>query len=220
MSGMNVSNSQRGDINVLLIPLITAVILLFGSLGFGIWAFVERQDYKDNSDQKAEAAVTVAVEKAKTQKDNEFLEREKEPLRQYTGPAQFGSITLKYPKTWSVYEKSDDQKHTVLMQPNIVSGATNTSYALKVEVLDTAYNQTIAQSEGLLKQGKLTASAYSFPKTASVVGLRFDGEISNGKRGSVVFMPLRDKTIKISAESEDRIADFNGIILPEFTFQP
>ncbi len=36
-------------------------------------------------------------------KDNEFIVREKQPLQTYTGPSAFGSISVKYPKTWSAY---------------------------------------------------------------------------------------------------------------------
>lgn len=215
---MNVMNSERGSLNVLVIPLIMSVIFLFASLGFGVWAFAERQDYKDNSDAKAESAVAVAVEKAKTDKDNEFLEQEKQPLKSFTGPAEFGSITMQYPKTWAAYVDRQQANLTVSMQPDVVYAGQN--QGLKVEVLSTAYAQSFAALDGFVRQGKASAAAYSFPQVPGVVGLRIDGEIGSNKRGAVVFMPLRDKTIKVSTESEDRLADFNNYILPNFQFKP
>lgn len=215
---MNVMNSERGSLNVLVIPLIMSVIFLFAALGFGVWAFAERQDYKDNSDAKAESAVAVAVEKAKTDKDNEFLEQEKQPLKAFNGPAEFGSIAMQYPKTWAAYVDQQKTGLTISMQPDVVYAGQN--QALKVEVVGTPYAQSFAALDGFVKQGKARAVAYSFPQVPGVVGLRFDGEIGSNKRGAVVFMPLRDKTIKVSTESEDRIADFNNYILPNFQFKP
>ena len=219
---MNVrlKKNQHGSLNVLLIPLILSVILLLGAIGFGAWAFVEREDYKSNSDEKAEAVAAVAVERAKSEKDNEFLQREKEPLKSYTSPGQYGSFSMKYPRTWSAYSQEQPNQLTLLMQPDIVSSNIQTPYALKVEVLSTSYTQAVTQAENLIKQGKLRASAISLPKVPGVVGLRVDGQISSNKTGATVYMPMRDKTIKISTESTDKIADFTNIILPNFEFTP
>ena len=66
---MKLSKNEWGSMNTLLIPLILAVVFFFGALGFGVWAYMERSDYKLNSDQKAAAAVKVAEDKLSTKKD-------------------------------------------------------------------------------------------------------------------------------------------------------
>ncbi len=212
---------QRGEINAMVIPLVISIVLLFAAIGFGVWAFVSRSDYKNNSDKKAEAAAQIAVQKAETAKDNEFLEREKQPYKDYTGPVQFGNFGIKYPKTWSAYV-NDTQTNTLtmLLQPDAVSANIKTTYAAKVEVLSQPYDQLLAQVDNDVKTGKATAVAYQFPKVPTVTGLRVDGQIAPDKRGAIVFMPLRDKTIKVSTETVDRINDFNNVILPNFTFSP
>jgi hypothetical protein len=210
----------EGYINVLLIPLILSVVLLLGSIGFGAWAFASRQDYKDNSDQKVEAAVEVAVARTKTEKDNEFLEREKQPLRDYSSPVQWGSFNVKYPKTWSAYTNEQANQLIVLMQPDAVSSNPQTAYALRVEVVNQPYEAAIKQLDNDLRTGKSRASAYSLPQVPSVVGLRIDGQVGQNKQGAAVYLPLRDKTIKLIAESQDRVPDFNNIILPNFVFSP
>lgn len=217
---MSLRQNQSGGLNVLLIPFILSVVMFFGALGFGVWAFMERGDYKDRSDQKSEAAVAVAVDKAKSEKDNEFVEKEKNPLRDYTGPVALGSISLKYPKTWSGYATDEANKSTLLMHPKIVPGDAKSAYALRVEVLPTSYDRVLASLENGVKSGKLSASPYRLEKLQEVLGTRFDGEIASGKSGSVVVLPLRDKTIKISTEAEDYLGDFDDIILPNFTFSP
>jgi len=204
----------------LLIPLILAVVFFFGALGFGVWAYMERSDYKLNSDQKAAAAVKVAEDKLSTKKDNEFLEREKEPLREYKGSSVFGNISFKYPKTWSAHQSDTDTQMTLIMNPGILSGNQGSVYGLRVTVENSNYQNTLRRYESSIKTGTLRASAFRLAKVKNVLGTRLDGEINFGVKGSSVVLPLRDKTMVISTESEDFVKDFDNIILPNYSFTP
>lgn len=217
---MNVVLEERGGINVLLAPLVVSVLFFFGALGFGIWAYMERTDYKDNVDQKVAAAVEVAKDKTSTDKDNEFLEKEKEPLREYKAPSIYGSITFMYPKTWSGYTEDSSGRFKLLMSKGIVSGNARTAYALRVAVEETTYDSKLKSFDSQLKTGKIKASAIRLNKVKSVLGTRIDGEIASGVNGSLIVLPLRDKTILISAEAEEYVPDLDKIILPSFTFSP
>lgn len=212
--------NEHGALNILLIPFILAVIFFLGAAGFGAWAYMERQDYKDNSDKKVDAAVAVAVEKAKSDKDNEFTEKEKEPLRQYKGPDALGSITFQYPKTWSVYEDTSGGRLKVLAYPKVVPADQSSTYALKVEVIEQSYDSVAKSYENKVKSGELKAKAYALPKLPKNVGLRLDGVVDQNKRGAVIILPLRDKTLKITTESEQFVKDFDKNILPNFKFRP
>lgn len=212
--------NERGTLNGLLIPLIMAIIFLLAAIGFGAWAYSERQTYKDRTDEKVAAAVAVAVQQAKSEKDNEFLQREKEPLKTYSSPASYGSFILRYPKTWSAYSDEKSNTFAITLQQDVVSSNTKTPYSLKVEVLSTPYSQEVSKLENEIKQGKLSASVANLAKVPGVTGLRVDGQVALDKRGAAVYLPLRDKTIRIVTESPDKIADFNNIILPNFEFSP
>ncbi len=217
---MSLRLNERGALNVLLIPLIVTVMFFFGTLGFAAWAFMGRQDYKNNVDPKIAAAVAAAVEKTKTEKDNEFVQREKEPLREYVGPVSLGSVTFKYPKTWSGYYTDKNTESMLIMHPKLVPGNDKSLYALRVEVVSTAYDKVLQSYESSVKSGKLTAEPYRLELLQEVEGVRINGELSNGVSGSMVILPLRDKTLKISTESEEFTEDFDGIILKNFTFSP
>jgi hypothetical protein len=79
MSNMKIS-PQAGFASVVMISLVACVVLLLGSLGFGVWAFMSRQDYKNNSDQKAEKAA--AEERKRTQAEDaaNYAQEAKNPL--------------------------------------------------------------------------------------------------------------------------------------------
>jgi hypothetical protein len=220
MSSMNVVGSQRGALNVLLIPLILAVVFFFASVGFGAWAYTSRAGYKDKSDEKVAKAVAVEVQKAKSEKDNEFVEKEKQPLKAFQGPEALGSIAFQYPKTWSFYDNEATNVFSLTFHPDRIPADKNTAYALRVEVVNTPYAQVASTFDADVKKKTITASAYSLPQLPSVLGLRFDGQIDKTKRGSVVILPLRDKTIKIWTEGEQYVGDFNALILKNFSFKP
>lgn len=217
---MSLAKNQMGSLNVLLIPLIICIVLFFSAFGFGFWAYLGKQDYKNNVDKKIATAVEVAVEQNSTKKDNEFLEKEKLPTRIYKSVAVLGSITFEYPKTWSGYFKETDKDLSLVMQQALVNGDPKSLYPLKVEVLNSAYDTNVKQFESNVKAGKLKASAFRLAKLPDVLGTRFDGEFLDTKRGSVILLPQREKTVKISTEFEENIGDLNNIILPSFTFTP
>ena len=217
---MSIVKNEVGGLNILLIPLILTVLGFFGALGFGTWAYIERDDYKNNADEKIAAAVQVAEDRVSSEKDNEFVELEKNPFRNYEGPAVFGGITFKYPKTWSGYIEEDDNKMKLLLNPGLVTAGAKTKHALRVEVVGSSYDSELKDFDGKIKNGKVKAKAFRLEKLNDVLGARLDGEVGNGINGAMVLLPLRDKTIRISTESEEYVKDFNEIILPDFRFNP
>lgn len=213
-------NSQSGSLNVLLVPLILSCLLFVSALGFGAWAYMEMQDYKLHTDQKVFQAVEVAKKETESQKDNEFIEKEKEPLIQYKGTADLGGIDFLYPKTWSGYVKSEEGESEYIFHPNVVVGSENGVYALRVTVQSQPYREAVQEFDSAIQEGKAKAVVYKLPKMKDVTGIRINGEIEEGKQGSVIIMPLRDKSIKISTESKDFVGDFDKIILKNFSYNP
>lgn len=221
---MKSMSRQEGSINVLLIPLILALLFFFGALGFGLWAFSSREDYKNNTDAKIAAAVEVAQKETATEKDNEFIEREKQPLKDFQGPASLGTISMKYPKTWSGYVDESDQGSVGLdgyFQPNVVPGIdSGANYALRLQVVNRTYAEELQAFDSGVKQGKTKAVPYKPVNVENVVGMQLSGELGENKTGTLILLPLRDKTIKIWTEGDQYLGDFNDNILPNFKFIP
>jgi hypothetical protein len=224
MSSMSL-NKQGGYVSGTLIGLIVTIVLLVGALSFGTWAFISRQDYKNNSDQKAAKAADArqaAVEKADAAK---FAEQEKEPLTSHKSPDQYGGINVQYPKTWSAYVVEGGSGKTPVddyFYPGAVPDADKeeNAFALRVQVVGDSYDKVIKTYDNDVKTGKLTATPYALPSVSSVIGTRFDGQVDHGKQGSLVVLPLRSTTIKIWTESPNFVTDFNNIILPNLSFAP
>lgn len=215
---------NRGAVNGFLIAFIVMTMLFLAAASFGVWAFMSRQDYKDNTDKKIADAVVIAKQEESTIKDNEFVQKEKEPTKEYKGPEAYGSVSIKYPKTWSAYVIENSTAVTPVdgyFYPNFVPGVlNNSSYALRVEVVSKTYDTVLRSFDITVKSGKLKAAPFKAPKVPDIVGTRLDGELGTGKHGSMIVIPLRDKALKISTEIDQFAADFNNIILPNLTFSP
>lgn len=211
---------NSGSINVLLIPFIITLVFFLGTFGFAMWAYSERSDYKNNVDEKIATAVQVAKDQLSTEKDNEFIEREKEPLKDYKSPAQLSSVSIKYPKTWSAYVDEGD-KLNGYFSPGYVKGTrSGAAYALRIELADKPFDEVARSFDSDVKQGKVKTKAYKPVNVKGVVGLRIDGEIDTDKQGVMILIPLREKTLKLWTESDQYKGDLEKHILPNFNFAP
>ena len=214
-------HNQDGAINILLLPLIVAVVLLLGSLAFGYWAYGSRQDYKNNTDQKINTAVTLAQQQESTIKDKQFAEQSKDPLATYNGPQQFGSLFVRYPKTWSSYvdSTSSSQTYDAYFNPATVPSTNdpNNNFALRLQVLQQAYSDTL---QSFADQAGITVTPYSLPNVPKVIGVRIQGAITDSKNGDMIVLPLRGSTLEIYTEDSRYENDFTKSVLPNISFSP
>lgn len=218
------ANAKKSPFNPLLIVSIVLGLALMGALIFAIWAFTERDTYKNKTDQVVAREVELAEQRTSDQKDKEFVEKEKFPLQEYKSPATYGSVSIMYPKTWSAYvDQMGDGSLPVngYFHPDFVPAIdSGTAFALRVEVLNRSYAQEVKEFDGKVKSGKVKVTPYRAPKVPEADGTRIEGEINQGQKGTMVLFPLRDKTLKISTQTNDFLKDFNDIILANLTFTP
>lgn len=215
---------ERGELNVLLVPVIALGVLFIAAGGFAVWAFMGRQDYKNNVDQKI--AVATANEKKLTQTEDAkiYAEQAKNPLSTYIGPGAYGSINIQYPRTWSTYVATSSASLNgldVYFNPNAVPSVSDptASFSLRVKVSSQKYDAVARQ---YATNKRVSISTYKLPKVddAAALGVRVEGQITPNKQGVMIVLPLRDKTLQIWTESADYLKDLNNIILPNLTFEP
>lgn len=209
--------------NILLIPLIAAVVLLISAASFGAWAYSSRSDYKNHSDVKSAAAASAAVKATQESDAKKYAEEAKSPLKKFAGPSQYGSVTASYPKTWSGYIISNSSTPlSAYFQPDVVPDVSTQSsaYAFRVQVVSQTYANQLQQYQSLVQSKKVTVTPFSFAKVPGVVGSRIDGQITTNDQGSIIIVPLRNLSLIVSTESQSFESDFNNIILPNFTFSP
>jgi hypothetical protein len=214
--------NQKGGV---LSTALLAVMLII-SLVFGIWAFGSRQSYKNNVDQKIAVAVGVAQKQTQQTDAQKAAQQDALPLKDFIGPATYGSLHIKYPKTWSAYVSlnNDNNGNPIngYFQPNYVPDVSDTTnvFALRIQISGNPYSQEAAQFTTSSGDGTSTVSAFSLANVPNVVGIKVVGQIAGSKQGTMVLLPLRDKTIEIWTETDQYLSDFNNNILPNVTFNP
>lgn len=218
--------NQNGALNLLLIPLILVSILFIVAVIFGFESYSQEQKYKTQTDQIVNTHVQAAVKNQQQIDEKNFIEEAKKPLTAYNGPADFGSLQIMYPKTWSVYVNNVGSNEPVDgygypgQVPGSNGGNSATAYALRFQINNTSYNQVLQQFQGQLQQKTVTITPYSPAKVPKVQGVRVDGAIEQNIQGSMIILPLRNMTLEIWTEAPQFLNDFNNNILPNFSFQP
>lgn len=221
-----IKHNQVGAVNGLVISLVLAVLLLISAMAFGGWAYTSRQDYKQNSDAKAAVAAEAAKRKESAAKDIVFAEEVKNPLKTFTGPQAYGSLIVSFPKTWSGYVDTTGASSGAAIDgyfaPNVVPATANKDsvFALRVQVLSQPYASVLQTISGQQRENKVTVSAYALPKLPKVVGVKINGEVTQGKTSTMIVLPLRAQTLQISTDGTQYLDDFNKYILPNFSFSP
>ena len=218
--------NENGTIGLAAIIAVVMMFLFIGATGFGVWAFLGRQDFKNNTDQKIDVAVEAAKTEVIATKDKEFAEQEKSPVKTFAGPATLGTVVFDYPKTYSAYmvQGASGGGATPIdgyFYPGVVPAASpDASFALRFQVISTNYDQVVKQFDSLLKTGKVSITPFRPEKVPEALGIRIDGEIITKKQGSMVLVPLRDKTLKVWTESKEFTGDLDTYILPSLSFIP
>jgi hypothetical protein len=207
---------MRGAIDGKLVALIGLVLLVISMSGVAAWAYMNYQQQKTNVDSKIALAVATAKKEQADSDEAKFAEREKEPNREFAGPDDYGRVTFKYPKTWSVYVATDATtgggKYTAYLNPIVVppvAGSVTQQYALRVTIEQTAYDKEIASYKVLIQKGDLKSQPVS---ANGHDGTRLDGSFSKNIRGAAVLFKIRDKTVTIQTDADTFKPDFENII--------
>jgi hypothetical protein len=206
---------ESGAANILLISTVALGIVCAGLAVLSVWAYVNYTDQKTNVDGRVDSAVAVAKKSQADSDETKFAAREKEPMRQFTGPEDYGQLTFNYPKTWSVYVNKDSSTGGVFeayLNPVSVPPVSNLStqqYALRVTIESKDYDQVISSYQALVQKGNLKSSAV---KANGDNGTRLDGNFNKDIRGSAVLLKIRDKTLTVRTDADTFKPDFDALI--------
>lgn len=205
------------------LPVTLGTLLLF-SLIFALWAFLGMNDYKNNSDKKADVAVEKALADQKKKLDAESEEKEKSPFQPFKAGVEFGSLAMTYPKSWGMYVDTKVSGATSSIDgyahPGYVpSMNSDTAFALRFQVSTREYSSELKVFDGGVKSGAVKVSPYRPEQVNTVLGSRIEGQVSSKRTGVMYLLPLRDKTIKIWTESTAYNADLDKV-MKSLTFVP
>lgn len=196
--------------------MVMTFVFIFTTLasgGVAVWAYMNYMDQKDNVDSKVSVAVASAVKDQADKDAAAFLEKEKQPNRQFVGPDDYGRLSFDYPKTWSVYiakDASEGGDYDAYFNPGTVPEVdAKQQYSLHVTIQDQDYDKVVDSYKKLVSSGDLKSSSVSLDGQN---GTRLDGSFTKDIRGSAVIVKIRDKTVTVRTDAETFRGDFEALI--------
>lgn len=196
---------------VVLLAITTALALIFG--GLAIWSYMQYTEANNDVNSKIEVAVLNAKREQSDEDEKKFREQEKEPNRDFVGPDDYGRVTFKYPKTWSLHEATDITRggdYEAFLNPGKVPAISNQQqFAIRVTIENKDYDRVVQSYASLVRKGDLRSSSTT---AQGNTGTRLDGNFSNHIRGSAVIYKIRDKTVTIRTDADTFKPDFESLI--------
>lgn len=201
---------------------IAIIILGMTTVAF-ICLFIYYLNQYNEANNDVQGQIDVAVAEAKEEQYNadqkDFAEREKYPYKTFAGPTDYGELTFKYPKTWSVYIASDWLKtsgdfEAYLNPSEVESINVKTSlYGLRVKIRDKAFETVVAEYQKALDKKDSNLSVQTITLKNGTTANKYTGTIPNTEfSGYVVIFKIRDKTAIIQTDSILFESDYNKIL--------
>ncbi len=214
--------SDNGSISGMSVAFIAVCVALVAAIIFGFSSYSSEKKYKNDDNQMINQAVSIAKQKLAAQLNAQFQAQNNATVTSYTGPSQYGSIVLSYPKAWSGYvDTTGGNPVNGYFNPGVVPSVGDQSnlFALRLEVVADSYSDQLAQYTN--QQGvPLTITPYALKRVPQIVGVMISGQIQQQKQGVMVMLPLRTDTLEIWTESTQYSNLFTNQILNTVTFQP
>jgi type VI protein secretion system component VasK len=206
---------ETGAVNASIFAIVALVllVLVFGS--FSIWAYMNYMDQKKDVDSKIANAEAKAKLDQSTKDEATFAAREKEPMRQFVGPSDYGALKFDYPKTWSAYQATDVSKgggvtYEAYLNPVLVPPVgDSTKFALRITIEQKTYDQSVASYQKLITKGDLKSSVYSDGK---MTGTKIVGNFNKDIYGTAILLKMRDRTLTLRTDGDVFNDDFAALL--------
>ncbi len=214
-SGASKAVGKSGNSSIIkTVAIVLLTLLVIGAALLAVYFYNEYREAKTEVDRKIDEAVLSHEKELTDELEAEFAEREKSPFRTFTGPADYGSVSFKYPKTWSAYIDKDASKggnFEAYLHPAEVAPVDNSDSlnALRVYIETSTFENVTDRFKNNVERNETTSSVVSVNGTDAT---RFDGKLERDIVGSAVIFKLRDKTVVFQTDAEIYVEDFNKII--------
>lgn len=205
------ASKNKNLIEIIIIIVLGLVAATF--IGLFIWMYIQYDDVKTDVDGQIASAVAVAVDENTTELQAQFTEQEKSPYETFTGPAEYGSLSFQFPKTWSVYieEDSDDGgDYVAYFHPAYVYPVSRDQiYALRFQIVADNFEQITSNYARDVEDGTLTLSVRQIN---GVSANYYQGTLPDDHVGRAAIFRLRDKTVILQTDAELYAGDFDTLL--------
>ncbi len=211
------TTNERGRVGIVLIVfLVISILTALTFVGLFIWMTIRYNEVSEDVEGQISEAVATAKYEQAVKLEEEFAIREQDPYRVFTGPVDYGQVSFRYPKTWSVYVEADAAKggdfkaYFNPIQVDTVSN--NTINALRLIIRDKAFDEVAQEYQRYIDRSDYNLSVESITVSGVAANL-YTGTIPNSElSGYIVIFKVRDKTVIFQTDSVVFKSDFDKIL--------
>ena len=207
-------NGTASLVKTIAIIILSLVSVTF--IGLFIWIMMQYNDIQTGEQARTQSAVEKAQYEQKEADLAQFAEDEKYPLRDFAGPADYGQLSFKYPKTWSVYvakDASNGGDYEAYFHPLVVEAVSDdTVNALRLTIRDKTFEDVSAEYQRIMERKDSGLSVESVEVNGITMN-RYTGKIPNTElSGVIVTFKIRDKTAILQTDAEAFVGDFDALL--------
>lgn len=204
----------RSLVKTIAIVVLSLISVTF--IGLFVWMTIQYNEVSEDVNGQIDQAVAEAVYENSLKLENDFAEREKDPYRTFTGPADYGQLSFEYPKTWSVYVAADASRggdYQAYFNPIEVEAVSrDTINALRLTIEDDAFETVAEYYQRILNRSDSELSVEAITVSGTAANL-YSGKIpETDLEGYIVIFKIRDKTAIFQTDSVLFKEDFDKIL--------
>ena len=218
--------SKKDDKSSLIKTIVIVILSLISVtfIGLFIWMSMQYSEMQGDIEGQIRRAVADAKVEQYQADQLEFQAVEKNPYKTFSGPADYGELTFKYPKTWSVYVASDASNggdFSAYFNPGQVNAVSkDTVNALRVTIRNKSFESVVEEYQKAMekKDSNLTVESIIVgdeEKGISATANRYNGKIPDTDlNGCIVVFKIRDKTVIMQTDSTYFVenGDFDNLL--------
>ncbi len=202
------------------IAIIALSLLAVTFIGLFIWKAIEAAEAQSDLDEKIDDAVAEATKEQASKLEKQFAEREKDPFREFSGPTDYGQLSFKYPKTWSIYVAESaisGGDYSAFFNPiQVDTVGKDTINALRVMIRNDSFDDVTAEYQKYVEDDDepLAIESVSIGVDDKITANRYTGTIPDTEMyGIIVTFKIRDKTAILETDSAKTFEeDFNRLL--------
>jgi hypothetical protein len=196
-----------------IVILVVVSLIAVTAIGLAVYFYVQWREAQTNIDGKVAEAVEIARGDERRMADEFWAEEIKKPFLEFTGPADYGSLSFMFPRTWSVYVAKDASRggdFEAYFNPGQVNAVgAETINALRMTIINRPIDSVRTTYDNLVKSGKLSQSVFQM---GSITGDRYEGEFSTNITGMMIMLKINDKTAILRTDAMIFKGDFERLI--------
>ena len=186
------------------------VVVIIGLIIWGSSQASTAKKEKDSAQARYDSGLAEGKEQQRAEDQAAFFAEQNAEYRTYKAPDAYGGFEIGFPRAWSFYltAESGDQI-SGLANPDLVDNTGEKRYGLRFGLRTTKFVEIKQQYEQKMKVRNSGITSQTIT-VSGIESIQYTGNLDGNKagiKGSIVLIPVRDKTFYLRTDRYDGYKD-------------